>query len=65
MQVHAVVVMAATKLLGRLPAAHGDALRGIVRGARQAADVEVQQRSCEVAQVLQLKSALPVRPSRT
>lgn len=65
MQVHAVVVMAATKLLGRLPAQHSDVLKAIVGGGRSAHDVEVQQRACEVGQVLKLKNTLPVRPPRT
>lgn len=62
MQVHAVVVMAATKLLGRLPSQHSDALKAIVEGCRHARNVEVQQRSCEVTQVLKLKTTLPVPP---
>lgn len=60
MQVHAVVVMAATKLLGRLPPHHSDALKAIVVGCRHAHNVEVQQRSCEVSEVLKLKTTLPV-----
>jgi ribulose-5-phosphate 4-epimerase/fuculose-1-phosphate aldolase len=63
MQVHAVVLMAATKLLGRLPAQHTDALKAIVSGCTRAHNVEVQQRSCEVSQVLKLKTTLPVRPT--
>lgn len=60
MQVHAEVVMAATKLLGRLGDAHKDALKAIVAGCATAHNVEVQQRACEVGQVLKLKPVLPV-----
>jgi hypothetical protein len=63
LQVHAVVLMAATKLLGRLPSQHTDALKAIVSGCTRAHNVEVQQRSCEVSQVLKLKTTLPVRPT--
>lgn len=60
-QVHAYAAMAATKLLGRLPDAQRGALLATLQRCTAHIDVEVQQRACEVTQVLKLKTSMPVR----
>ena len=62
MQVHAYAAMAATKLLGRLPDTQRGPLMATLQRCTGHVDVEVQQRACEVTQVLKLKTAMPVRP---
>ena len=61
LQVHAYAVMAASKLLGRLPAQHAAALRGLLRSGTADRDTDVQQRSCEVSAILDLRGDVPVR----
>lgn len=62
MQVHAHVVMAASKLLSRLPPTAAPALQSILQQSTIDHDSDVQQRSCEFSAILLLKGAVPVRP---
>ena len=59
---HAYAAMAAIKLLGRFPDAQRSTLLATLQRCTTHMDVEVQQRSCEVHEVLKLKDAVPVRP---
>eukprot|EP00892_Ulva_mutabilis_P011372 jgi/Ulvmu1/8607/UM046_0005.1 len=58
-EVHAYATMAAIKLLGRLPDAQRGTLLATLQRCMSHMDVEVQQRSCEVGQVLKLKDSMP------
>jgi hypothetical protein len=60
-QVHAYAAMAAAKLLGRFPEQHRDTLQTIVRSCTVDPDTDVQQRSCEVAAILEMRGHIPVR----
>jgi hypothetical protein len=60
--VHAYAVIAAAKLLGHLPPEHGGRLQAVLRSRTADAAADVQQRACELAAVLDLRGALPVRP---
>ena len=61
LQVQAYAVTAASKLLSRFGDEHRPALEAVVRDATSRVDADVQQRGNEVATILSLRGALPVR----
>lgn len=52
--------MAAAKLLGRFPEQHKGTLQSLILSCTVDPDTDVQQRSCELAAILDIRGEVPV-----